>query len=160
MIIRTAHTHDAEAICKIANPLIENTTVTFTTELKTVETVANDIAAREGAFLVAETGGVVLGFATYFPFRSGPGYAAAKEHSINLAPEARGKGAGRALMDALEEHARRNGVHSFCAAVSGENQDAITFHEKVGFKTVGTIPQSGRKFERWIDLIFMQKILR
>ncbi len=159
MIVRAATLQDAHCICEIWNPLIEQSVTTFTSELKTEQGIATDISARNGAFFVAEHDGEVIGFATYFPFRSGPGYALTKEHSINLAPNARGTGAGRALMDALEAHAKAAGVHSLWAGISGENLGGIAFHERLGFKHIARLPEVGYKFDRWIDLVLMQKML-
>ena len=160
MIVRPARTEDCENICAVWNPLIKNTACTFTTALKTPQGIAADISERTGAFFVAEQDGVFLGFSTYFPFRSGPGYACTKEHSINLSPGARGRGAGRALMMALEKHARSEGIHSLWAGISSENLDGVSFHEKIGFAHIARLPEVGFKFERWMDLIVMQKILK
>ncbi|WP_292293680.1 GNAT family N-acetyltransferase [Marivita sp.] len=159
MIIRTARPEDAEAVAMIVNEVIDTTTITFTTERKSVDMVRDDIAARGPAFLVADRGGFAVGYASYFPFRSGPGYAWTKEHSIALAPLARGTGAGRALMTELEAVARREGVHSLIAGVSGENLDGRAFHAAMGFSEIATLPEVGFKFGRWIDLVLMQKRL-
>ena len=159
MIIRTARAGDAKALTEILNALITKTTVTFTTELKTVESVQADIAKRGAAFKVAEIDGVVRGLASYFPFRNGPGYARTQEHSIVLHPEAWGLGAGRALMAALEDEARAQGIHSLMAGVSGENPAGRAFHAAIGFVEVGFLPEVGFKFGRWIDLVLMQKKL-
>ena len=160
MIIRSAIPEDSACICAVWNPLIEHTATTFTSDLKTPTAIAADISMRSGAFFVAEREGEILGFSTYFPFRSGPGYARTKEHSINLAREARGSGAGRALMQALENHAREAGIHSLWAGISSENLDGVTFHERIGFSHVARLPEVGFKFGRWMDLVLMQKILR
>lgn len=159
MMIRTARAEDAAQICGIWNPLITSTATTFTTDLKTVDSITADIAARGDAFLVADAGGQLLGFATYFPFRSGPGYARTKEHSINLAPEARGRGAGRALMEALEAQAQADKVHALWAGISAENPAGVTFHSKIGFVEIARLPEVGYKFGRWMDLVLMQKRL-
>lgn len=160
MIVRAACAGDAAGICALWNPLIKGTATTFTTAPKTEAQITADISAREGAFFVAAQGDTVLGFATYFAFRSGPGYARTKEHSINLAPQARGSGAGRALMNALERHAKRENIHSLWAGISSENPDGVIFHERIGFKHIARLPEVGFKFDRWMDLILMQKILR
>ncbi|MBV7393844.1 GNAT family N-acetyltransferase [Mameliella sediminis] len=158
-VVRSAVPEDAQAICAIWNAVIETSAATFTTQLKTVEGIRGDIAARGDAFQVAEDAGALLGFATYFQFRGGPGYRFTMEHSIQLAPGARGRGAGRALMARLEEVARQADVHSLWAGVSGENPDGIAFHARLGFVEVARLPQVGHKFGRWMDLVLMQKIL-
>ena len=162
MIIRAADAKDAADIASIWNPQIRDTVNTFTTVEKTRAEMAHDISARQAggdAFLVAVERVEVIGFATYFSFRQGPGYTHTKEHSIWLAPHASGHGTGRALMAELENHAIDAGVHSLIAAISAENTGAVAFHEKIGFRPVAVIPQAGRKFDRWIDLALMQKLL-
>ena len=121
----------------------------------------NDDQAGSGrAFLIgAADDGRVLGFASYDQFRAGNGYVHAMEHTVILAPEAHGRGLGRALMTAIEEHARIRGGHSMVAGVSGENAAGIAFHRALGYAHVGLLPQSGRKFGRWLDLVLMQKFL-
>ncbi len=159
MMIRRAVVMDADAIVAIWNKVICETARTFTTEEKTVAGITADIQARGDAFLVVEIGGQVVGFATYFPFRGGNGYRHTKEHTISLTPQAQGQGIGRALMQRLEDVAKRNGVHSLFAGVSGENADGIGFHAVLGYEEVARLPEVGRKFDRWMDLVLMQKIL-
>jgi len=157
VIIRQAEPHDAAAVAGLVNEIVVHTTVTFTTRLKTEEEMAQDIVDRGPAFQVAEDDGSVMGFASYFPFRAGPGYATTQEHSIVIAADARGTGVGRALMASLETVARANGVHALLAGVCGENSAGIAFHAALGFEEVGRLPEVGRKFDRWLDLVLMQK---
>lgn len=159
MIVRPARREDAAAICALWNPIIRDTLVTFTTEAKTVAAVAAAIAAHGDAWWVGEIQGRVQGVATFGAFRSGPGYAATAEHSIQLAPAARGQGLGRALMAVLLELARAQGLHVMVAGISGANPGAVAFHAALGFAEVGRLPQVGRKAGQWLDLILMQKIL-
>jgi len=159
MQIRAAKTSDASAIVEIWNDVIGNTARTFTSELKTVEGITSDIIARREAFIVAEGDSMILGFATYFPFRGGNGYRHTTEHTISLRSAAQGRGVGRALMKKLEDVARQQGVHSLFAGVSGENPDGIAFHTALGYREVARLPEVGRKFDRWMDLVLMQKIL-
>ena len=110
-------------------------------------------------FLLAEDLGSVLGFCTYFQFREGIGYAKTMEHTILITRLANGFGIGGALMTALCKHAKNAGVHSLWAGVSADNPSAITFHERKGFDYIARLPKVGYKFERWIDLILLQKTL-
>ena len=159
MIVRPARPDDAEGILPILNHVIRDTAITFTSAEKTVDYVRQEIIDRNGAYFVAERAGSVMGFATCFQFRGGPGYAHTMEHSIALAAEARGQGAGRALLNAVCDHARGQGAHSMFAGVSAENPAGVAFHARMGFAQVARLPEVGFKFDRWMDLILMQKFL-
>lgn len=159
MILRPAGAGDAAAIRAIANAVIRDTLVTFTTAERTEAGIAGEIAARAPAYLVAELDRQVVGFATYGAFRSGPGYAFTREHTIQLAPAARGRGIGRALMARLEAVAAEAGVHVLVAGVSAANPGGIAFHAAIGYSEVGRMPQVGYKAGRWLDLVLMQKII-
>lgn len=155
--VRPARPDDAGAIVPIVNHIIDTTSVTFTTARKSEEDVAKAITDSDGAYFVALHEGRIVGFATYFPFRGGPGYARTKEHSIVLAPKAKGLGGGRALIEALCDHARAAGVHSLWAGVSAENPAGVAFHKAVGFEQVAVLPEVGFKFGRWMDLVLMRR---
>jgi L-amino acid N-acyltransferase len=160
--IRPAIAADATAIAGLWNPLIRDTPVTFNTVEKSPAEVAGMIAARAAAghaFLVAEGPDGLLGFASYSQFRAGPGYARTMEHTVILAPQARGRGIGRALMAALEDHARAGGVHSMFAGVSSGNPEGRAFHARIGYAEVATLRAVGWKFGQWLDLHLMQKML-
>lgn len=167
MLIRPATAADLPAIVEIWTPVIRDTTITFSSQIRTPEMVADMIEMRRAAgreFFVAETaqqGGAarIGGFASYDQFRGGNGYLHAMEHTIILAPSARGMGAGRALMAAVNDHASAAGAHTMVAAIDGDNTNAQAFHAAIGFEHVGRLPQSGRKFDRWLDLVLMQKII-
>ncbi len=160
MMIRAACPDDAAAICAISNALIRDSLVTFTTDLRSEADTRHQIETAHGAFLVAEIDGAVTGFASFAPFRGGPGYAHTKEHSIQLAASARGHGIGRNLMARLEEVALSQGVHVLVAGISSANPAGIAFHSKMGFIEAGRLPEVGRKAGQWLDLILMQKILQ
>jgi L-amino acid N-acyltransferase YncA len=160
--LRDATPDDAAAIAAIWNPIICDTVITFNPVPRSISEVAGMIAARQAdghAFLIAHNGAEVLGFASYAQFRGGLGYARCMEHTINLAPAARGKGAGRALLLALEGHATAAGHHVMVAAVTGANADSVGFHAKMGYLTIGTMPPVGWKFGQFHDLVLMQKFL-
>lgn len=161
-MIRAAEAADAPAIAAIWNPIIRETAVTFNSVEKSIPSLIallEEKAALGHPFLLAEEAGRILGFATYGAFRGGVGYRRIAEHTILLVPEAQGRGAGRRLMAALEEKALAQGIASLMAGVSGENPGGIGFHRAIGFVEVGRIPQAGWKFERWMDLVLMQKRL-
>lgn len=162
MMLRPAEAGDRQAILALWNPIVTGTTITFSSHEKTDETLAAMIAGRRAAgqeFFVALDDGKLAGFATYAQFRGGNGYAHAMEHTIILAEAARGRGVGRALMDKVECHARAGGAHTLFAAVSAENSGGVAFHTALGFRTLTLIPEAGRKFERWLDLVLMMKML-
>lgn len=159
MTIRPAVAADVPQIQEIWNPLIRNSAVTFTTIEKTPAGLQSEIAARGAAFLVAEEAGMILGFAGYGAFRGGPGYGHTAEHTVILAPSARRRGTGRALMQQLEAQARAEGLHVLVGGVSGENPSAIAFHRAIGFQEAARLPEVGRKFGRWMDLVFLHKCI-
>lgn len=162
MRIRPAEAQDAPAVAAIWNPIIRDTPVTFNSAEKTeAELVAAfaDKPAQGHAFLLAEEDGKLLGFATYGQFRGGVGYARTMEHTIILGPDARGRGVGRALMTAIEDHARAAGAHSIFAGVSAENPAGRAFHAAMGYAEIAVVPEVGYKFGRWMDLVLMQKML-
>lgn len=156
-MIRRAGPEDAPAIAEIWNRIIRDTVATFTTDEKDPAAVAYAVGTQP--FWVADDGGAIQGFATYAPFRGGPGYARTMEHSVHVAQGAEGRGTGRELMAALEDHARSRGIHSLIAGIAGENAAAIAFHTALGFGHAARLPQVGWKFGRWHDLVLMQKFL-
>jgi phosphinothricin acetyltransferase len=158
MIVRAATPEDAKAIAAILNPVIRDSAITFNSQERTEGEIVEAIQAAP-CYMVAEEDGSVLGFASYDQFRKGVGYARAMEHTIVLGQDARGRGAGRALMSALAAHARAAGVGSLWAGVSGENPDGVAFHEAIGFEVVARLPKVGFKFGRWMDLVLMRKWL-
>ena len=161
-MIRDAVPADAPAVAALWNHFIRDTLVTFNFAEKTDAEVAGLVAARQAAgqgFLVAEEAAGLAGFATYAQFRGGVGYARTMEHTILLAERARGRGIGRALMAATEDHARTGGAHSIFGGVSSANPAGRAFHLAVGYAEVAVLREVGRKWDRWLDLHLMQKIL-
>lgn len=161
-MIRPARAADAPAIATLLNHWIEKTAVTFNPVPKTPGEIVEMILAKSAdghAFLVAEDNGQILGQASYGQFRGGQGYRTCMEHSISLLPGTHGKGLGRALMTAIEDHARSTGAHQMIAGVSGENPKGQAFHARMGYRHIATIPQAGFKFGRYMNLVLMQKFL-
>lgn len=162
MILRPALSKDVPAILAFWNPMIRDTTITFASVEKSPDGLMRMIAERRAAgreFLVAVNGDEVQGLASYDQFRGGDGYVHCMEHTIILSPAAHGRGIGRALMAAIEDHARAGGGHVMVAGISGENAAGIGFHRAIAYVETGRMPQVGRKFGRWLDLVLMQKTL-
>ena len=161
-MIRMATPDDAAAIAAIWNPVIRDTAITFNSAEKTqgevAELIRGKARARHAVFVAGPAGGVA-GFASYGQFRQGVGYVRAMEHTILVAPGARGTGLGRALLAAVEQHARSGGAHVLVAGVSAENPAGVSFHARMGFREVARLAQVGWKFGRAIDLVLMQKFL-
>ncbi len=158
-MIRPARAADAATIAALWNPWIRDTAITFASTVKSPADIARMIADRQTAghaFLVTTD---LTGFATYAQFRGGDGYATCMEHTIILSPAARGKGQGRALMHDLETHAARAGAHQMIAGISAENPEGLRFHAALAYREIARIPAAGRKFNRFIDLVLMQKFL-
>jgi L-amino acid N-acyltransferase YncA len=101
----------------------------------------------------------VIGFATYGDFRAWPGYAQTVEHSLYVAPEHQRQGTGGLLLEALVARARADRLHVMVAGIAADNAASIALHAMLGFAEVGRMPEIGRKFDRWLDLVLMQLIL-
>ena len=159
---RAATEADLPAILAIYNHIIATSTAVYRDEPTTLEERAAWFEARqEGGFpvLVAERGGEVLGFATFGAWRGAfPGYRHSVEHSVHMAEGARGAGVGAALMGHLFDLARERGVHVMLGAVDADNEGSLRFHERLGFARVAHFHEVGRKFGRWLDLVFVEKL--
>jgi L-amino acid N-acyltransferase YncA len=160
---RTAEEADLPAILSIYNSIVATSTAIYRDEPTTLEERTAWFRARTAAgypVLVAELDGEVLGFASYGDWRGAfPGYRHTVEHTVHIADGARGSGAGAALMRHLLDLARQAGVHVMLGAVDADNAGSLRFHERLGFTRVSHFHEVGRKFGRWLDLVFVQKIL-
>ena len=160
---RVAADADLPAILEIYNAIIATSTAIYRDEPTTLEERAAWFAGRRAAgfpVLVAERGGEVLGFASYGEFRGAfPGYRQSVEHSVHVAEGGRGLGVGAALMGHLLDLAREAGLHVMVGAVDADNAASLRFHQKLGFAECAHFHEVGRKFGRWLDLVFVEKIL-
>ncbi len=161
-MIRDAEPRDLVRIMAFWAPMVRDSMVTFSSEpkgLHDLHAMLEDRRAKGRGFLVAEVDGVVAGFASYDQFRGGNGYAHSMEHTIILDVPARGRGLGRALLNAICDHGAAAGAHVMMAGVSGGNAQGVAFHAACGFTEVARVPQVGRKFDQWWDLVLMQRML-
>jgi phosphinothricin acetyltransferase len=163
MLIREATQADLPAILAIYNEVIRTSTAVYRDEPVPLEERAAWYAQRRAQgfpVLVAERGGALLGFASYGDWRGAfPGYRHTVEHSVHVADGLRGQGVGRALLEALIPHAESQGMHVMLGAVDAANEASLRFHERLGFRRVAHFHEVGRKFGRWLDLVFVERVL-
>lgn len=107
--------------------------------------------------LVARDAQGVAGFSTFGDFRASPGYRFSVEHTVHVRGDGRGRGLGTSLVRALIPRAAQLGKHVMIAGVDAANAPSIRFHERLGFTVAGTLREVGHKFDRWLDLVFMQR---
>ena len=105
---------------------------------------------------VAEERGVLLGWSAYGRFRDKRGYDFTAEHSVYVAAGARGRGLGRSLLEAVVEHARAAGLHLLVGGLDADNLASLRLHASLGFVPVAHFHEVGRKFGRWLDLVFVE----
>lgn len=161
MDIRRALPPDLPAVAEIYGREALEGHATFDLEPRPLSLWQERLAAgRTGEhFLVAEHEGAVIGYATSTPYRPKPAYLHTRESTVYVAPGHQGLGTGRALYDALLPLLVTDDVHLLVAAVALPNPASLALHRACGFEEVGTMRQAGRKFDRWIDLTWLQKVL-
>ncbi|MCC2593523.1 N-acetyltransferase family protein [Tessaracoccus sp. OS52] len=161
--IRSATHADLPAIVAIYNEAGVGTTASYDIEpvdLKNRRIWFDKLKAADFPVLVLEdpAEGGVIGYASFGPFREKAGYAYTVEHSVYVAEGRRAAGAGRMLMTALIDYARGHGVHVMVGVLDAENAASRAFHQRLGFVESAVLPQVGRKFERWLDVVFVTMI--
>lgn len=163
MILRPAElSRDGDVLLAIINDAILNTTAWYEYDLWDGDRMTSWFDAKRAGgwpLIVADDGGAALGFASFGPFRDRPAYARTVEHSVYVAHDARGRGIGRRLLDAIVAEARLRDLHAMIGGVDAANEGSLAFHRAAGFVEAGRIREVGWKFGRWLDLVFMQKRL-
>lgn len=159
-IVHCSFERHADAILEIFNDAILNSSALFDYKPRASQSmVAWFDAKRIGGFPVVgieDDDGMLLGFGSYGTFRAWPAYKYTIEHSVYVHKDHRGQGLGRMIMQELISAAQRNDVHAMIGGIEATNTGSIALHEQLGFKHVGTLPQVGFKFGRWLDLAFFQ----
>ncbi|MBU4529799.1 MAG: GNAT family N-acetyltransferase [Hoeflea sp.] len=167
MIIRDATAADLPAITRIYADSVENGVASYELLTPDEAEMGRRMRAITGdgyPYLIAEAdggpdAGEVLGYAYASPFRTRPAYRWLVEDSIYLAPEARGKGVGGALLEILIGRCENLGFRQMVAVIGGAHPASIAVHQKAGFASAGMITGSGHKHGRWLDTVFMQRPL-
>jgi phosphinothricin acetyltransferase len=159
MLIEDATEADVPGIVAIYNDVIATTTAIFSDRPVSVEDRLAWLRSRLAAgqpVVVARESGAVVAFASYGDFRPWPGYSSTVEHTVHVATPQRRRGIGRLLVEEVLDRARDAGKHVAIAAIDAENEASLRLHERLGFERVGHMPEVARKFDRWLDLVFMQ----
>lgn len=160
--IRPYTEDDVPAILDIINDNILHSTSLYDYEPRSLAKQSNllkEKTAKNFPVIVAEIDGKVAGFGMYAEFRFRDAYRFTIEHSVYVSNDFKGKGVGGKLLQSLIELAKKQGLHTMIGVIDAENTESILFHEKYGFKKVGIIKESGFKFNRWLDSVFVQLIL-
>lgn len=163
MIVRPAAEADAEALAAIYADAVLNGFGTFETvppDAAWMETRRRDIQGLGLPFVVAEADGRVLGYAYAGPFRPRPGYRYTVEDSVYVAPDAKGRGVGRAVLSKVLEACEAAGMRQVVAVIGdSQNAGSIGLHRALGFVDAGVGRSFGYKLGRWVDIVWMQKAL-
>lgn len=158
-----AQVADLPGILAIYNDAVLKTTAIFNetpVELANREQWFADRVARGfPVFVTRDADGAVSGYASYGDFRPFFGYRFTVEHSVYIREDRRGQGLGGHLLAALCIHAKAKGLHVMVGGIGGDNAASLALHARHGFVEVGRMPEVGVKFGRWLDLVFMQKML-
>lgn len=160
--IRPATASDLPGILDIVNHSILHTTANYNYAPQTLadqQLWYDEKLQKEYPVLVADARGKVAGFSTYGKFRERTGYRFTVEHSVYVAEGFGGKGTGRRLLEELIQIAKNQGYHTMIGGIDAANSGSIAFHKKLGFEECGAIREAGFKFDRWLDLLFVQLIL-
>ena len=159
MLIRQAVDADLDAILAIHNDAIATSSAIWTDDPVPRSEREEWLASRTAAgdpVLVAIEGDELAGYATYAQWRAKWGYRHTVEDSVYLTAAHQGKGFGRALLEALIDHAHSAGHHVMLADIESGNEASIRLHESLGFVEAGRLREIGTKFDRWLDLTILQ----
>ena len=162
MNVRPATRDDLPAILDIYNEAVRNTTATYDYEPHTLgDRIEWFEDKRRSAYpvLVAEDEGRVVGWASLGSFRERDGYRFTAEDSIYVAADRRGQGIGKLLLSALIDAGREKGYHAIVAGIDAEMEVSLRLHAGFGFQKVAHLKEVGYKFDRWLDVVFMELLL-
>jgi phosphinothricin acetyltransferase len=158
---RIATPEDAPVITRIYNQGIEERIATFETEPRSVEQMASQLRDKGDRYptVVVERDGDVVAWASFGAYRSRPCYAGIGEHSVYVAREARGLGAGLVALQALFAAAEERGFWKLLSRIFPENVASLALHRKAGFREVGVYHRHGKLDGAWRDCVIVEKLL-
>jgi L-amino acid N-acyltransferase len=162
MLIRAAVPADLPGILAIYNEVIATSTAVYALAPATLDDRTKWFDARTAQgypVLVAAEGDEVLGFSSFGDWRAWPGYRFTVEHSVYVASGCQRRGLGRRLVEALFPLAATLDKHVMLGGIDAANAASIALHRRLGFREVAHFEEVGHKFGRWLDLVFMQRVL-
>ena len=160
--VRAAERSDLAQILAIYNEVIRHSTAVYSEVEFTPARGEHWLAAKADQgfpFLVALEEAEVVGFGTFGEFRAWPCYQYTVEHSLHVRAERRGQGIGRILLTELIERATAMHKHAMIAGIDADNAASIGLHQSLGFTLAGRFREVGFKFGRWLDLVFLERLL-
>jgi L-amino acid N-acyltransferase YncA len=170
--LRTAVVEDAEAIRAIYNHEVTATTSTFDLVPRSLAEQRRWLEARAGAFAaivavdeadpaspISGFASPIAGFASLSPYKDRAAYSTTVEDSVYVERRSSGRGVGTLLLTRLVDIARESGFHTVMARIEAGGAASRALHTKCGFELVGIERQVGRKFNRWLDVAVMQRLL-
>jgi L-amino acid N-acyltransferase YncA len=158
---RQARAEDAAAIARIYNQGIEERIATFETDPRSEADIRAVLAERGDRYptIVAERDGRVVAWASASLYRSRPCYAGIAEYSVYTAREARGTGAGRAVLEALFAACEERGLWKLVSRIFPENVSSLALARKTGFQEIGVYRRHGKLDGEWRDCVIVEKLL-
>lgn len=160
--IRPARLTDAAAVRSIYNHEVLRETSTFDLVPRTLDDQVAWLRARTGAFsaiVAVDEHGAVVGFGSLSPYKERAAYRTTVEDSVYVDRTRSRAGIGTALVQHLLELARTSGFHAVMARIEASSTASRALHAKCGFELVGIEREVGRKFNRWLDVAVMQRVL-
>ena len=162
LVMRPYRPQDIPAVTSIYGHYVRETVITFETSAPDEAEMAGrfaTIAGKGHPLLIGEVGGEVIGYAYASTYRPREAYRFTCEDSIYLAPSAVGHGIGSKMLARLIEDAAKAGLRQMLAVITAERANSVRLHEKHGFRMIGTYEALGYKFDRWLDIVHMQRAL-
>jgi len=161
IVVRIARADDAAAIATIYNEGIADRVATFETEPRTPEQIARQLADKGDRYptVVVDRGGQIVAWASAGSYRNRPAYAGVAEHSVYVARDARGTGAGRAALEGLIREYAQRGFWKIVSRIFPENTASIRLHERCGFRVVGVYRRHGKLEGEWRDCVIVERLI-
>ena len=162
LVLRPYRPEDIPAVTKIYGHYVRETVITFETEMPSETEMAErfgKLKALGHPLIIAERAGEVMGYAYASFYRPRAAYRFTCENSIYLSKDVVGQGIGGRLLEALLDQCRTAGFKQMIAVITAERANSIRLHEKLGFRKVAHYEAVGFKFDRWLDIVHMQRAI-